>query len=248
MMSSNDAKVRFVAGTVAPMGPERHPLPQPEPLLPPDIRRVSASIEISDYTMDGVNEAIAQRYWSCVDELMRQGANSIMLSGLPISSQLGRPRVLELLAETARKTGVTADGHGEAVIAALQRFGAQRITVASRWSEQLNQAMVAYFAHADIEVLAITSAGQWAKQAGAMSIDQGVKLAFQLGREAMRRAPKAQALLLPGGHWRSLAAVPILEEDFGVPVITNPIAQAWRLIAAGIAPPVQGWGRLLASA
>ena len=247
-MSSEDAKVRFIAGTVSPMGPDRHPLPRQEPLLPPDIRRVSAPIEIADYTKDGVEEAIAQRYWSCVDELMKQGAMSIMLSGLPISSQLGRPRVLGLLAETARKTGVTTDGHGEAAIAALRHFGASRIAIASRWSEQLNNAMVAYFAHGGIEVLAVTSAGQWAEQAGAMSIDEGVKLAFQLGREAMRRAPTAEALFLAGGHWRSLAAVPILEEDFGVPVITNPIAQAWRLIAAGIAPPVKGWGRLLAGA
>jgi arylmalonate decarboxylase len=62
----------------------------------------------------------------------------------------------------------------------------------------------------------------------------------------MRKAPSADGLLLAGGAWRSLAAVPILEEDFGIPVVTNPIAQVWRLIAAGIAPPVQGWGRLLA--
>ena len=80
-----------------------------------------------------------------------------------------------------------------------------------------------------------------------MSIEEGVKLAFQLGREAMRRAPKAEALLLAGGAWRSLAAVPVLEEDYGIPVVTNPIAQVWRLMAEGIAPPVKGWGRLLAS-
>ena len=178
---------------------------------------------------------------------MKQGANSIILSGFPISSQLGRPRVLKLIEETARKTGVTADGQGEAVIAAMRHLGVNRVAIASRWSEQLNQALVAYLTHAGIEVLTVTSAGQWAKQAFSMSIEEGIRLAFQLGREAMRRAPTADVLLLPGGAWRSLAAVPILEEDFGVPVVTNPIAEVWRLIAAGIAPPVKGWGRLLAS-
>ena len=80
-----------------------------------------------------------------------------------------------------------------------------------------------------------------------MSIEKGVVLAFRLGREAMQKAPGAGALLLPGGTWRSLAAVPILEEDLNVPVITNATATAWRLINAGIAPPVQGWGTLLAN-
>jgi arylmalonate decarboxylase len=246
MSPADNASLRFIAGTVSPIGPDRHPNPQPQPLLPPDIRRISASIEIADYTPEGVNEAIGKRYWGCVDQLMKQGAQGITLAGFPICSQLTRPRVLEIMAETARKTGVTADSHGEAVVAALSHFGAKRIAVASRWSEQLNRALVAYLTHAGVEVLAITTAGQWAKQAFSMSIEEGIKLAFQLGREAMRRAPAAQALFLAGGAWRSLAAVPILEEDFNVPVITNPIAEVWRLIAAGVAPPVAGWGRLLA--
>jgi arylmalonate decarboxylase len=246
-MSTNEkGGVRFVAGTITPLGPDRHPMSQPQPLLPPDIRRVSSSIEINDYTVDGVNEAIRDRYWMCVDDLIRQGAQSITLAGFPIASQLGRPRLLDLQAATALRTGVTADSQAEATVAALRHVGAKRIAIASRWSTQLNEKFVAYLENAEIEVLAITSVGQWAKQAFSMSIEEGVKLAFQLGREAMRQAPAAEALLLAGGAWRSLAAVPILEDDFGIPVVTNPIAPVWRLIAAGVAPPVEGWGRLLA--
>lgn len=221
-------------------------MPQPEPLLPGDIRQVSRSIEISDYTPDGVKEAIELRYWPCVEELVREGAQRITLAGFPIASQLGRARVLALAEETTRRTGAVADSHAEATVAALGHLGVRRLAIASRWSAQLNNALSDYLTQAGIEVLAVTSAGQWAKQAFSMSIEEGVKLAFQLGREAMREAPEAEGLLLAGGAWRSLAAVPILEEDHGVPVVTNPIAQVWRLIAAGVAPPVQGWGRLLA--
>lgn len=246
MSDDQNIKPRYIAARVSPIGTARHPMSQPEPLLPPDIKKISCSIEISDYTLDGVNEAIGQRYWPCVDELVKQGANSITLAGFPIASQLGRPRVLELIEETTRKTGVKADAQAEATIAALRHFKAKRIAVASRWSDQLNKALIAYLTDAEIEVLTITSVGQWAKQAFSMSIEEGVKLAFQLGREAMKKAPNAEALLVPGGAWRSLAAVPILEDDFGIPVLTNPIAEVWRLIDAGIAPPVKGWGRLLA--
>jgi hypothetical protein len=44
-----------------------------------------------------------------------------------------------------------------------------------------------------------------------------------------------------------MAAVPILEDDFGKPAFTNTNGRVWRLIHEGIAPPVQGWGRLLAT-
>jgi arylmalonate decarboxylase len=154
--------------------------------------------------------------------------------------------VLEIIEQTAKRTGREADSQSEATIAAIRHLGARRIAIASRWPDELNRALLAYFADAGIEVLAVTSAGQWASKAFSMSIEEGVKLAFQLGREAMRKAPRADLLLLAGGAWRSLAAVPILEEDFGIPVITNPIAPVWRLIHAGVAPPVKGWGRLLA--
>jgi maleate cis-trans isomerase len=244
---SNEIKARYIVGSISPMDAERRPMPQPEPLLPPDIKKISSSMAISNYTTEGVDEAIRTRYWACVDELVSQGAKRITMTGLPISSQLGRPRVLELLQETTKRTGIAADAHGDATIDALRHLGMRRIAIASRWSEELNRKLTAYLTSGGFEVLTATSAGQWADEAGSMSIEEGVKLAFQLGREAMRRAPDADGLLLPGGAWRSLAAVPILEEDFGKPVVTNPIAQVWRLISQGIAPPVKGWGRLLAT-
>jgi arylmalonate decarboxylase len=237
---------RYIEGTVMPHDIEAL-ASRPEPLLPADVRRIQASIDITDYTDQGVHAAIDKRYWACVEELAAQGAQSITLAGFPIASQLGRARVLELQKQTAEKTGAIADSHAEATIAALTHLGAARIAVASRWANALNEKLVKYLKDAGIEVLAITNADQWAGKAFSMSIEEGVKLAFQLGREARRRAPDAQAVLLAGGAWRSLAAEPILEDEFGIPVITNPIAQVWRLIDAGIAPPVQGWGRLLAN-
>jgi arylmalonate decarboxylase len=245
MSAPTDTKPRFIAGIVMPADTDRLPHPQPQPLLPPDIRKVSSSLDIPDYTHDAVNERVNNRYWICVEALVREGAQSITLAGFPIASQLGRARVLELQKQTAEKTGVMADSHAEATVAALEYLGTKRIAIASRWADELNKRLTAYLSEAGIEVLAVTSANQWGKQAFSMSIEEGVKLAFQLGREAMRRAPEAEALLLAGGAWRSLAAVPILEEDFGIPVVTNPIAPVWRLIHQGIAPPVEGWGRLL---
>jgi arylmalonate decarboxylase len=247
MNSTASVKPRFIAGTVMPAGTDRLPTSKPEPLLPPDIVRVGRALEITDYTHEGVNTAIHERYWTCVDELVQQGAQSITLAGFPVASQLGRERVLDLQEKTTARTGVPSESQAEATIAALRHLGTTRIAIASRWADELNKLLVAYLNHAGIEVLAITSANQWGKQAFSMSIEEGVKLAFQLGRQAMRSAPDAQALLLGGGAWRSLAVVPILEEDFGIPVVTNPIAPVWRLIHDGIAPPVKGWGRLLAN-
>lgn len=235
--------IRYRFGVIGPTtgGPER---PDSERLLPPDVEQINTGIAIADYTTAGVEEAIG-RYWTCMDEVVRRGAQRTFLAGFPISAQLGRQRALKLFDEAAARTGVPASSDAEATIESIKHLGVTRVAVASRWAKELNDKLIQYLSEGGIEVLYITAAGQWAKEAFAMSIEQGVKIAFQLAREALRAAPAAEGLLMPGGTWRILAAIPIIEDDFGKPVFSNPTALPWRIMHDGMAPPVKGWGRLL---
>jgi maleate cis-trans isomerase len=66
----------------------------------------------------------------------------------------------------------------------------------------------------------------------------------------MAAAPDAQALMLPGGLWFAIHTVPLLEAEFGVPVLLNITATVWSALHAvrGSLPtyPGDGAGRLLA--
>ena len=158
-----------------------------EPLLPPEVVTLSNVLGITDYTVDSINEAMT-RYPDCVRDLADRGAQRVCLNGIPISVQLGRQRVLELMETTQRDFGVVGDTAGEAVVAAMDHLGVRKIAVGSRWADEVNDALIAYLDHAGIEVVSMTSRGQWAQQACDMSVEMGVKLAFELGREAMRSA------------------------------------------------------------
>ena len=241
-----DGSPSYTWGFIGPgVGGEDEERGRWQKLLPPNVKQVNVGLGISDYTVDGVDDAIV-RYDDCVDALIAKGAQRVVLGGVPICSQLGRARVLKLSQESQKRTGVLADSTNEAIIAAFQRLGVERVAIASRWAGQLNKAMVDYFAEAGITTAAVTSEGQWAAQGSAMSIEEGIVMAIRLGREAKQQAGDADGILLPGGAWRSLTAIPILEEEFAIPVVTNNNARAWRIIDAGFAPPREGWGRLLA--
>lgn len=246
------AHAQYKIGLIGPRDKEfrlsREENPNPnlryERLVPPYIVYFHTGLELRDYTPAGVEEGIG-RYWACVNEVMEQKVDRVGWGGFPISSQLGRPRCLQLIEETRQRTGLPAGSDAEAVVAAMKHLGIGRVAVASRWADPLNERVVQYLNHAGIEVLTITTEGQMGAQAFAMSLDMGIKLVFQLSRQAMKKAPVAQGLFIPGGTWHTLGGVPILEEDFGIPVITNRIATIWELIHDGIMPPVKGWGRLL---
>ena len=215
-------------------------------LLPLDFMEISTGLGLENYTKEGVGKAI-NNYWTCVDRLVKEKVDHIIFSGAPISAMLTRPRVLQLLRETKERTGISADAPLEALVAAMKHLGLSRLAVGSRWADPVNDAIKRYLEAGGIEVVGITKRNQWASDSFAMTLEQGLEMALDVGREAARTWPEAEAISVPGGAAMSLHVIPAIEEEYGKPAFTNMSAEVWNdLVRPGIIAPVQGWGRLLA--
>jgi maleate isomerase len=216
-------------------------------LLPLDFMEISTGLGLENYTKEGVEKAI-KNYWTCVDRLVKEKVDHIIFSGAPISAMLTRPRVVELLRQTKEKTGISADAPLEALIAGMKHLGLHKLAVGSRWADPVNDAIKRYLTEGGIEVVGITKRNQWASDSFAMTMEQGLEMALDVGREAAKTWPEAEAISVPGGAAMALHVIPALEEEFGKPAFTNMSAEVWNdLVRTGIIPPVQGWGRLLAT-
>jgi len=238
---------RFRYGDITPTaGLRRAPCYEFYRLVPLDVMQVVVGLGIEDYTTAGVEQAM-QRFWPCVDALANEGVDSIRLGGAPISAQLGRDRVRSLLAEIQQRTGVPGYASMEAIAAGLHHLGARTVTIGSRWADQLNAAVERYLTEAGLQVVHVTTRGQWSGEAFSMTFEQGLEMALAVGREAILAAPHADAVVVPGGSALSLHVIPALEDEFGKPVLTNLNAEVWQiLVQPGVVGPVRGWGRLLA--
>jgi len=215
-------------------------------LLPLDFIEIATGLGLENYTEEGVEKAI-KNYWTCVDRLVKEKVDHIIFSGAPISAVLTRTRVLDLLKQTKEKTGITADAPLEALIAALKHLGLTNIAVGSRWADKVNDAIIQYLKEGGIQVLGTTKRNQWASDSFAMSLEEGLAMALEVGREAARTWPEAQAISIPGGAAMALHVIPAIEDEFGKPAFTNMSTEVWNdLVRPGIIPPVQGWGKLLA--
>lgn len=215
-------------------------------LVPNDFMEVSTGLGLENYTKEGVEKAI-KNYWSCVERLAKEKADLIIFSGAPISAMLTRPRVQELIAQTKERYGIAVDAPLEALIAGAKHLGIKTLAVGSRWADAVNSAIVEYLAAGGIEVVGITKRNQWAADSFAMTLEQGLEMALEVGREAARTWPQAQGISIPGGAAMALHVIPAIEAEFGKPAFTNMSAEVWYdLVRTGIIPPVKGWGKLLA--
>lgn len=219
-------------------------------VAPEGMMLVTTGLDLQEYSLAAVERELPV-LWRRLELLAARRVDRIALSGVPIAAVLGRGKMREILAQAQARTGLACDTDLEAHIAVLQHLGASRIALATRWPEAVNSALAAYLGEAGIEVLACRSRARSLDQNKQAAAAADHALALELGREAMRAAPHAQALLLPGGLWFAIHAAPMLEQEFGRPVLLNILSTTWAALHACARElpqrPDPRWGAVLAS-
>ena len=217
-------------------------------VAPEGMMLITTGLNLKEYSLAAVEEELPA-LWRAFDLLASKKCDRIALSGVPVASALGREKMRELLDEAQSRTGIACDTDLEAHIATLQHLGAKRIALATRWPDAVVTALTRYLAAADIEVVAVRSLSRSLQQNKYSSAAGDHQLALDLGREVLRAAPEAEALLMPGGLWFAIHAVPMLEQEFGKPVLLNILSTTWAALhAVGRIEqrPDARWGKVLA--
>ena len=219
-------------------------------VAPEGMMLVTTGLNLTDYTLAAVEQELPT-LWQRFGLLASKKVDRISLSGVPVASALGRTKMRELLDEGQARTGLPCDTDLEAHIATLQHLGATRIALATRWPERVNTALTRYLAEAGIDVIACRSRARSLEENKHSSAADDHLLALELGGQVLRETPDAQALLMPGGLWYAIHAAPLLEAEYGRPVLLNILSTTWAALhAAGdrmLYRPDPRWGKVLAS-
>ena len=219
-------------------------------IAPEGMMLVTTGINLREYTLAAAEQELPS-LWERLDLLASKKVDRIALSGVPVAAALGRKKVLDLLAEARDRTGLPCDTDLEAHIAVLNHVGAQRIALVTRWPDAVNTALMRYLADAGIEVLACRSRARTLAQNKASRASDDHQLALKLGGQVLRETPHAQALLMPGGLWFAIHAVPLLEAEHARPVLLNILSTTWAALHGarprGLRRPDPKWGRVMAA-
>jgi maleate cis-trans isomerase len=219
-------------------------------VAPEGMMLVTTGLNFQGHSLESVENELPA-YWERVDLLAKKKVDRIALSGVPVATFLGRKRMLETLAKAQDRSGLPCDTDLEAHIAVLKHLGATRIALVTRWHETTTTPLTRYLAEAGIEVIANVSRGRSFEQHKMSDPNADHQLALELGGKALRETPDAQAVLMPGGLWHAMHAVPLLEAEYGKPVLLNILSTTWAALhAAGKRVQVRPdphWGKVLAS-
>ena len=211
---------------------------------------ITTGLNLQEYTLASVEQNLPT-LWERFDLLAKKRSDRISLSGVPVASALGRKKMREILDEASQRTGVVCDTDLEAHIAAMKHLGVGKVALATRWPEAVNSALSRYLADAGIQAVACRSRARTLAENKLTLANEDHELALELGRQVLREAPEAEGLLMPGGLWFAIYAVPILEAEFGKPVFLNITSTTWAALhAAGSKVQIRPdprWGRIMAA-
>jgi len=219
-------------------------------VAPDGMMLITTGLNLREYSLEAVEENMPTLR-RAFDLLASKRCDRLSLSGVPVASALGRAKMREILAESSQRTGIACDTDLEAHIAVLEHFDATRIALATRWPDTVNGALTRYLKDAGIDVIGCRSRPRTLEQNKYSSAAADHELALDLGREVLRASPDAQALLMPGGLWFAIHAAPMLEREFGKPVLLNITSTTWAALHAArprlLHRPDARWGKVLAS-
>jgi arylmalonate decarboxylase len=230
-------------GLVVPFAEDK--VPFEGPLMYPGVRFVPRGVGVRALTPEGYEPA-----WNAIppaaEYLAGQGVDAIMVIGTSLTFYRGPQAHQELLEELRQRTGRPVSTMSQAILDGLREVGAQRVAVATAYSDVVNRRLCELLAADGIEVLALEcfdllEFGGPSKKSEADII--------ALSDAAVERAAGAEGILISCGGLRTLGVAAPLETRHRLPVVSSATAAFWAAMRlVGQSGQIDGYGRLFARA
>ena len=165
-------------------------------------------------------------------------------TGMPLVTTRGKGFEDELVAMITARTGVPASTSIRSAIRALDHLGVKRVALASPYPQELHQSAIRFLQASGFEVVV----------EGTLDVDfkrlQDVR-PEQIHRHVMQviaRAKRVDGVYIPCNQWNAADAAALIEDDFGIPVVTGGHADFWEAFRVmGVHDLIEGHGRLMRS-
>ena len=210
-------------------------------LVPAGVTLVITTLTVIERSKGEVEEAY-EMSMRAARELAAAGVDIVFLGGVPVNLSRGRQSAGDVLRTLAAELGVKVSSSVAAQEKAAQTLACRKVVVAHPYDAREDARLVADAERYGCEVLGALGWGKTINQFGRIP----VTAAIEMGRALMRAHPDADSIFFPSPHWPVIAAIEVLEREFGVTVMAASQACVWdALRLSGVNDRIEGYGRLL---
>ncbi len=185
-------------------------------------------------------------------QLKEVGCDIIAVSGTPPFLLKGLDYERQWAAELSAKIGLPVVTPMEPHALALQALGVHKVAVATYYGDELNQAIVNYFARFGIKCELMPGLSARGETSGLyttsfLALDEVSHMdVYRHCKKAIATMPPVDAIYINGGGWDAAPAIEYLERDLKIKVIWALAAEMWLTYhRLAIDNPLPGGGALL---
>jgi maleate isomerase len=211
-----------------------------EAMLPEGVGVVATNLNVRTHEAAEFERA-QQGIEAAIDVVVGEGAQAVVLAGVPLAVRQGYRREQEAHAASATRAGVPVTSGSAAAVMGLQALGARRPVIVTAYLEEFNRLIVGYLEDAGLAVAGVAGLSV-RSPAEASQVEPSAY--YRLAKELLLEHPEADSVFL-GTRGNVMSVVLQLEEDFGLPVVHSPQAGLWWALRHLRIAPRPGWGRLL---
>jgi maleate cis-trans isomerase len=194
-----------------------------------------------------------ERAEELAEDLKEVGCNLVAVSGTPPFLLKGLDFERQWGENLSRKIGLPVVTPMEPHAIALHALGARKIAVATYYGDELNQAIVNYFAQFEIEALimggfSLSGQGEGLYTTPMLALDEvSYAQVYQYCKRGLQQlGTQVDALYINGAGWDAGPVVDMLERDLKTPVVWALAAEMWLSYSKlAISLSVPDCGRLL---
>jgi maleate isomerase len=203
----------------------------------------------------GVREGIEREFVDAfaaaeklIAELAEMKVDLIHPEGAPLFIQLGYRRSEEIVRELEEKYSIPVVTTGMVLVEAARALRIKKLLVISSFDDGNSGGRfgkyASYFSDAGFQLTAVEGFPVAFANIGSVSPYE----AYAFARKLYLKYPESDGICLIGSGWRILDVVPLLEQDFQIPVVCAVAARVWAIQKRlHVRQPVKNRGILLES-
>jgi arylmalonate decarboxylase len=227
-------------GLVVPFATDR--VPAEGPMMYPDVTFIPKGVGVRALTPEGYDAAF-EAIVPAAKELAQQNVDAIMVIGTSLTFYRGYEAHQKLLEQLRSETGLPVSTMTEAIVDGLRSVGAERVAVATAYSDLVNDRLADFLRRSGFQVLSMKGFGLIGFGDAANQSEQDI---IDLSSKAIDEAKKADAVLISCGGLKTLGCAVPLEQRHGIPVVTSTQSAFWKALRlAGDSGQIPDRGRML---